>query len=136
MSRTKKKSDQASSVGVPTYKQGSREWDRLELYLRGMGLEDSLEIRDILINVFEKYKVEGVSLFETFEQEISLKLNRDLETSLPAMEPGSMVPRPIDFGPLADLASPSAEKPEPVALVLTALFWAAVYISLAFWYFS
>ncbi|TGK01010.1 hypothetical protein EHO59_13915 [Leptospira semungkisensis] len=136
MSRIKKKTDKADPVGAPASKEDPKEWDRLELYLRGMGLEDSLEIRDILTNVFEKYKVENYSLFEIFNREISAKLNRDLETSLPAMEPGSMVPRPIDFGPLADLASPSAEKPEPVALVLTALFWASVYISLAFWYFS
>ena len=114
----------------------SKEWERLELYLRGMGIEDNLEIHNTLSKVFEKSKSSDRSIFDIFKEETSVKLHRDWESRLPPLEPGSMVPRPIDFGPLADLASPSAEKPEPVALVLTALFWAAVYISLAFWYFS
>ncbi|GBF37127.1 hypothetical protein LPTSP1_01050 [Leptospira johnsonii] len=114
----------------------SKEWERLELYLRGMGIEDSLEIHNTLSKVFEKSKSSDKNIFEIFKEETSAKLHRDWESRLPPLEPGSMVPRPIDFGPLADLVSPSAEKPEPVALVLTALFWAAVYISLAFWYFS
>ncbi|TGL64230.1 hypothetical protein [Leptospira sarikeiensis] len=136
MSRTKKKPEDLENAGFPKNPNSSKEWDRLELYLRGMGIEDSLEIQKILSKVFSKAENQNVSIFEIFKEEISAKLDRDWESGLPSLEPGSMVPRPIDFGPLADLASPSAEKPEPVALVLTALFWAAVYISLAFWYFS
>lgn len=101
-----------------------------------MGVTDNLEIYNILSNVFEKAKKSKEPLFEVFKVQAGAKLSKDWETNLPPMEPGSMVPRPIDFGPLADLASPSAEKPEPVALVLTALFWASVYIALAVWYFS
>ncbi|TGK43465.1 hypothetical protein [Leptospira andrefontaineae] len=136
MSRTKKKQENLGSSVLSEKSDLSKEWERLELYLRGMGIEDSLEIHNILSNVFEKSKSSEKNIFEIFKEETSVKLHRDWESSLPPLEPGSMVPRPIDFGPLADLASPSAEKPEPVALVLTALFWAAVYISLAFWYFS
>ncbi|MGJ4746828.1 hypothetical protein ACQV5M_10760 [Leptospira sp. SA-E8] len=136
MSRTKKKQEDLSGSGLSGNLHLSKEWERLELYLRGMGIEDSLEIHNTLSNVFEKSKSSDKNIFEIFKEETSVKLHRDWESSLPPLEPGSMVPRPIDFGPLADLASPSAEKPEPVALVLTALFWAAVYISLAFWYFS
>ncbi len=137
MSRTKKKQDGESLVQVPkNAAEFSREWERLELYLRGMGVTDSFEIHNLLTHVFEKAKHSDSPLFEIFRQETGAKLAKDWEGGLPPMEPGSMVPRPIDFGPLADLASPSSEKPEPVALVLTALFWAAVYISLAAWYFS
>lgn len=136
MSRTKKKQEDPGGSVLLGNSDLSKEWERLELYLRGMGIEDSLEIHNTLSNVFEKSKSSEKNIFEIFKEETSVKLHRDWESSLPPLEPGSMVPRPIDFGPLADLASPSAEKPEPVALVLTALFWAAVYISLAFWYFS
>ncbi|EIE00234.1 hypothetical protein [Leptospira licerasiae] len=136
MSRTKKKQEDSSGSGLLENHQLSKEWERLELYLRGMGIDDSLEIHNTLSKVFEKSESSKKNIFEIFKEETSLRFNRDWESSLPPLEPGSMVPRPIDFGPLADLASPSAEKPEPVALVLTALFWAAVYISLAFWYFS
>ncbi|MGJ4789953.1 hypothetical protein [Leptospira koniambonensis] len=136
MSRTKKKQENLSDSGSLENLHLSKEWERLELYLRGMGIEDSLEIQNTLSKVFEKSKSSDKNIFEIFREETSVKLHRDWESSLPPLEPGSMVPRPIDFGPLADLASPSAEKPEPVALVLTALFWATVYISLAVWYFS
>ncbi|TGL35449.1 hypothetical protein EHQ52_13380 [Leptospira koniambonensis] len=136
MSRTKKKQENLSDSGSLENLHLSKEWERLELYLRGMGIEDSLEIQNTLSKVFEKSKSSDKNIFEIFKEETSVKLHRDWESSLPPLEPGSMVPRPIDFGPLADLASPSAEKPEPVALVLTALFWATVYISLAVWYFS
>lgn len=136
MSRTKKKQEFERDSGHSGNPHLSKEWERLELYLRGMGIEDSLEIHNTLSKVFEKSNSSDKNIFEIFKEETSVKLHREWESSLPPLEPGSMVPRPIDFGPLADLASPSAEKPEPVALVLTALFWAAVYISLAFWYFS
>ncbi|PJZ69237.1 hypothetical protein CH373_14615 [Leptospira perolatii] len=115
----------------------SKEWDRLEVYLRGMGMQDSLEIHSLLSAVFEKAKLSSEPAFEIFLSEVGEKMAKDREGGLPPLEPGSMVPRPIDFGPLADLAtSSSSEDPEPVALVLTVVFWLSVYISLAIWYFS
>ncbi|TGL54663.1 hypothetical protein EHQ61_01410 [Leptospira wolffii] len=136
MSRTKKKIEESPESLSPKGEDISKEWDRLEIYLRGMGVYSSLEINNVLSGVFDKAEKSEEPLFEVFKREAGAKLSKDWETNLPPMEPGSMVPRPIDFGPLADLASPSAEKPEPVALILTALFWASVYISLAVWYFS
>ncbi|MDV6234668.1 hypothetical protein CH379_003370 [Leptospira ellisii] len=70
-----------------------------------------------------EYEEEWMRLF--LESGIpNVKRNRSPE--LPAIEPASMIPNPVDFGTLGELAEPK-EKLEPVAIVLSVLFWAAVY---------
>ncbi|TGK31112.1 hypothetical protein EHQ12_03440 [Leptospira gomenensis] len=53
-------------------------------------------------------------------------VKRNEAPELPMIEPARMIPNPVDFGTLGELAEPK-ENLEPVAIVFSVLFWTAVY---------
>lgn len=116
----------------------SRIYTKIKLYCIASGISDPIELHsklDEFLNSVEREilpltKKKGVD-FETEAMKLFLNsgiLRSDTNESsaLPAIEPSSMVPNPVDFGPLGELAEPR-EKLEPVAVLLSILFWGSVY---------
>ncbi|EQA54816.1 hypothetical protein LEP1GSC052_1908 [Leptospira kmetyi serovar Malaysia str. Bejo-Iso9] len=110
------------------------------MYCIASGIADPIELHsrlDEFLNSVEKeilplVKKEKLD-FETEAMRLFLSSgilksaqNDSAITMLPAIEPSSMVPNPVDFGPLGELAEPK-EKLEPVAVVLSVLFWGSIY---------
>lgn len=118
----------------------SRVYTKIKLYCIASGIADPIELHsrlDEFLNSVEKeilplVKKEKLD-FETEAMRLFLSSgilksaqNDSAITALPAIEPSSMVPNPVDFGPLGELAEPK-EKLEPVAVVLSVLFWGSIY---------
>lgn len=118
----------------------SRVYTKIKLYCIASGISDPIELHsrldEFLISIEreilpvvkkEKRNLEKEAMRLFLSSGILNSDPKDSNTSaLPAIEPSSMIPNPVDFGPLGELAEPK-EKLEPVAVVLSVLFWGSVY---------
>ncbi|EMY78762.1 hypothetical protein LEP1GSC060_2153 [Leptospira weilii serovar Ranarum str. ICFT] len=118
----------------------SRVYSKVKLYCLASGVVDSIALHIKLtefLNLVEK-ETSGKenSDFETEAMKLFLRSGilhsqKNKSFDLPAIEPSRMVPNPVDFGPLGELAEPK-EKLEPVAVFLSVIFWGSVYAFLLY----
>ncbi|MBW0433919.1 hypothetical protein HGB47_09845 [Leptospira yasudae] len=121
----------------------ARVYSKVKLYCLASGITDPIELHETLTRFLRSVETKPLSSSVTAEsgwEEETMKLflksgsvrsEKKNESGLPAIEPSSMIPNPVDFGPLGDLAEPK-EKLEPVAVIFSVLFWGIVYASLLY----
>lgn len=114
----------------------------MQLYCIAAGVKDSVEVHFILsefLNLLEKQRISFEKNQEQFETEAMrlflesgiLHPKKSKSNELPEIEPSRMIPNPVDFGALGELAEPK-EKLEPLAVVLSVVFWGIVYAFLLY----
>ncbi|MCG6192818.1 hypothetical protein LFX25_06135 [Leptospira sp. FAT2] len=136
------RSDHDSRSGIRK-EELARVYSKVKLYCLASGITDPIELHEILTRFLRSVETKSLSssaanefgweeeAMKLFLKSGSVRSEKKNEAGLPAIEPSSMIPNPVDFGPLGDLAEPK-EKLEPVAVIFSVLFWGIVYTSLLY----
>ncbi|TGL75106.1 hypothetical protein [Leptospira yasudae] len=134
--------DQDSRSGIRK-EELARVYSKVKLYCLASGITDPIELHEILTRFLRSLETKPATssaandsdweeeTMKLFLKSGSVRSEKKNESGLPAIEPSSMIPNPVDFGPLGDLAEPK-EKLEPVAVIFSVLFWGIVYASLLY----